>query len=155
MLSRIPILGTTSGELPFGEGPQQRSYLAVRLDVGGGDDLLAVDTHLQDSDDPWTTEPQITTVLEAWGGVEPAVIAGDMNLQPEEDGVRLFLEAGLVSVQDEIGYPCEPTATDPDPDEPCDRVDWIFVTPGVEPSDFVIVETRASDHLPLAVTVTI
>jgi endonuclease/exonuclease/phosphatase family metal-dependent hydrolase len=60
-----------------------------------------------------------------------------------------------VSVQDEIGDPFEPTATEPDPEQPCDRVDWIFVTRDVEPSAFVIVETRASDHVPLAVTVTI
>lgn len=155
VLSRVPIRATASGELPYGEGPQQRSYLAVRLDVGGGDGLFVVDTHLQDSDDPGTTEPQITAVLKAWGGETPAVIAGDMNLQPDEDDVQLFLDAGLVSVQDEIGDPCEPTATEPEQDEPCDRVDWIFVTPDVEPSDFVIVETPASDHLPLAVTLTI
>ena len=88
---------------------------------------------------------QITTLLGVWGGEEPAVIAGDMNLQPDEEDVELFLDAGLESVQEEIGDPCEPTATEPDPAEPCDRVDWIFVTPDVEPSEFEIVETRGSD----------
>lgn len=156
VLSRVPILGSTSGELPYGEGPQQRSYLAVRLDLGGGGELLVIDAHLERRfEDPETRRRQITTLLDAWGGEEPAVIAGDMNLQPDEDDVQLFLDAGLVSVQDEIGDPCDPTATEPDPEEPCDRVDWIFVTPDVEPSGFEIVETRASDHLPLAVTVTI
>jgi len=156
VLSRVPMLETTSGQLPYGEGPQQRSYLAVRLDLGGGGELLVIDAHLERRfEDPATRRRQITTLLDVWGGEEPAVIAGDMNLQPNEDDVRLFLDAGLVSVQDEIGDPCEPTATEPDPDEPCDRVDWIFVTPDVEPSAFEIAETRASDHLPLAVTVTI
>jgi endonuclease/exonuclease/phosphatase family metal-dependent hydrolase len=156
VLSRVPILATASGELPYGEGPQQRSYLTVRVDVGPGEGLLVIDTHLERRfDDPETRRTQIATLLEVWGGEQPAVVAGDMNLQPDEDDVRLFLDAGLVSVQDQIGDPCEPTATEPDPEEPCDRVDWIFVTQDVEPTGFEIVETRASDHLPLAVTVTI
>ena len=153
VLSHIPILGSTSGELPYGEGPQHRSYLAVRLDVGSRE-LLVIDAHLERRfEDPATRRRQITTLLDVWGGETPAVIAGDMNLQPDEDDVQLFLDAGLVSVQDEIGDPCEPTAAEPDPDEPCDRVDWIFVTPDVEPSEFEIGQTPASDHLPLAVTV--
>ena len=48
---------------------------------------------------------QITTLLGVWGGEEPAVIAGDMNLQPDEEDVELFLDAGLESVQEEIGVP--------------------------------------------------
>ena len=153
VLSRLPIRATTSGELPFGEGPQQRSYLAVLLDVGGGQELLAIGTHLQDT--PETRERQIASLLDVWGGATPAIIAGDMNLQPDEQDVQLFLGAGLVSVQDEIGDPCEPTAFAPEPDEPCDRPDWIFATPDLGLSAFVIVESPASDHLPLAVTLTV
>jgi endonuclease/exonuclease/phosphatase family metal-dependent hydrolase len=156
VLSRLPVRATTSGELPFGEGPQQRSYLALLLDAGGGQELSVIATHLQESSgDPETRERQILSLLEVWGGASPAIIAGDMNMQPDEDDLQLFLEAGLVSVQDEIGDPCEPTAFEPKPDEPCDRPDWIFATPDLGLSAFVIVESAASDHLPLAVTVTV
>lgn len=152
VLSRLPILATTSGELPFGDGPQHRSYLSVLVDAGGGQELLVIGTHLQDA--PGTTrEQQIRSLLEAWDGREPAVIAGDMNMQPDEDDVQLFLDAGLVSVQDQIGDPCEPTAYEPKPEKPCDRPDWIFATPELELSAFEIVESPASDHLPLVVTV--
>jgi endonuclease/exonuclease/phosphatase family metal-dependent hydrolase len=156
VLSRLPIRATAGGELPLGEGPQQRSYLTVVVDAGGGQELMVIDTHLQESSgDPETRTRQITTLLDAWSGREPAVIAGDMNLQPDEDDVQLFLEAGLVSVQDEVGDPCEPTAFEPKPEKPCDRPDWIFATPDLALSDFVIVASPASDHLPVVVTVTI
>jgi len=156
VLSRLPVRATTTGELPFGEGPQQRSYLALLLDAGGGQELSVIATHLQESSgDPETRERQILSLLEVWGGASPAIIAGDMNMQPDEDDVQLFLEAGLVSVQDRIGDPCEPTAFEPKPDKPCDRPDWIFATPDLGLSAFVIVESAASDHLLLAVTVTV
>lgn len=155
IFSRLPILRTETGPLPFGDGPQRRSYLRATIDVGGGETLVVVATHLQQTEGSDTRAQQIDRVLEVWGGEAPAVIAGDMNLQPGEDDERRFLGAGLVSVQDEAGDPCEPTAWDPDPGEPCDRPDWIFTTPDLGLSDFVIVRAPASDHLPLAVTVTL
>jgi endonuclease/exonuclease/phosphatase family metal-dependent hydrolase len=155
VLSRLPVIRSSAGELPFGAGPQQRSYLSVTFDVGG-QELVVLDTHLQVSgSDPATRTRQIEFLLDAWGGVTPAILAGDMNLQPDEDDVQLFLDAGLVSVQDRIGAQCEPTAFEPDPDEPCDRPDWIFATPDLRLSSFVIERTPASDHLPLAATVII
>jgi hypothetical protein len=44
---------------------------------------------------------------------------------------------------------------EPTPDKPCDRPEWIFAMPDLGLSAFVIVESPASDHLPLAVTVTV
>ena len=156
ILSRLPILEATGGALPFGEGPQQRSYIMTRLDTGNGRDLTVIGTHLQESaGDPATRTNQIDTLLDVWGGASPAVVAGDMNLQPDEEDVQRFLDAGLVSVQDEIGDPCEPTAFEPEPDKPCDRPDWVFATPDLDPSEFLIVRTPASDHLPIAVAFTL
>jgi endonuclease/exonuclease/phosphatase family metal-dependent hydrolase len=156
VLSRLPVLGMASGELPFGEGPQHRSYLMVSLDVDGDRELSVIATHVQESSgDPQTRTDQISSVLEVWDGGSPVVVAGDMNMQPEEGDVQLFLDAGLVSVQDEIADPCEPTAFEPKPDKPCDRPDWIFATPDLGLSAFEIVRTPASDHLPLAVTLTV
>lgn len=155
VLSRLPVIASSGGELPFGAGPQLRSYLSVRFDVGGRE-LVVIGTHLQESgSDPQTRTRQIQFLLDAWDGVTPALIAGDMNMQPGEEDVQLFLDAGLVSVQDAIGDPCEPTAFEPKPEKPCDRPDWTFATPDLRLADFVIMRTPASDHLPIAVTVTV
>ncbi|HEX6230846.1 MAG TPA: endonuclease/exonuclease/phosphatase family protein [Actinomycetota bacterium] len=110
-------------------GPPGRSYIRATIDVGEGARLVVVATHLQGGEGSDTRARQIDRVLDAWGAASPAVVAGDMNLQPDEDGVQRFLGAGLVSVQDEVGGPCEPTAWEPGPEEPCDRPDWIFATP--------------------------
>ena len=155
ILSRLPIVETRGGPLPFGEGPQRRSYLLATIDVGGGRTLTVVGTHLQGSTGSDTRARQIDRVLEVLGGASPAVVAGDMNLQPNEDDVQRFLGAGLVSAQDAVGDPCEPTAWDPEPEEPCDRPDWIFATPDLALSDLTIVRAPASDHLALAVTLTL
>ena len=155
VLSRLPVIASSGGPLPFGAGPQQRSYLSVTFDVGGRE-LVVIGTHLQESGgDPQTRTRQIEFLLDAWGGDVPAIVAGDMNMQPGEEDVQLFLDAGLVSVQDAIGDPCEPTAFEPKPEKPCDRPDWIFATPDLGLADFVIMRTPASDHLPLAVRVTV
>ena len=155
ILSRLPVIANSGGELPFGGGPQQRSYLSVTFDVGGRE-LVVIGTHLQESgSDPATRSRQIDFLLETWGEEAPAIVAGDMNMQPGEDDLQLFLDAGLVSVQDAIGDPCEPTAFEPKPEKPCDRPDWIFATPDLGLADFVITRTPASDHLPIAVTVTV
>jgi endonuclease/exonuclease/phosphatase family metal-dependent hydrolase len=155
VLSRLPVIASSRGPLPFGAGPQQRSYLSVTFDVGGRE-LVVIGTHLQESGgDPQTRTRQIEFLLDAWGGDVPAIVAGDMNMQPGEEDVQLFLDAGLVSVQDAIGDPCEPTAFEPKPEKPCDRPDWIFATPDLGLADFVIMRTPASDHLPLAVRVTV
>jgi len=154
ILSRLPVIASSGGQLPFGEGPQQRSYLSVTFDVDGRE-LVVIGTHLQESgSDPATRTRQIESLLGAWGGVTPAIVAGDINMQPGEDDVQLFLDAGLVSVQDAIGDPCEPTSFEPKPEKPCDRPDWIFATPDLTLVDFDITRTPASDHLPIAVTVT-
>lgn len=154
ILSRLPVVASSGGQLPFGEGPQQRSYLSVTLEVGGRE-LVVIGTHLQESgSDPATRTRQIESLLRAWEGVSPAIVAGDMNMQPGEEDVQLFIDAGLVSVQDAIGDPCEPTAFEPKAEKPCDRPDWMFATPDLTLVDFGITRTPASDHLPIAVTVT-
>ncbi|MCI0634754.1 MAG: endonuclease/exonuclease/phosphatase family protein [Actinobacteria bacterium] len=155
ILSRLPVVASSGGELPFGAGPQQRSYLSVTFDVEGRE-LVVIGTHLQESaSDPQTRTRQVEFLIDAWDGVAPAIVAGDMNMQPGEQDMRLFLDAGLVSVQDAIGDPCEPTAYEPKPEKPCDRPDWVFATPDLGLADFVIERTPASDHLPIAVTVTV
>ncbi|HEU4529025.1 MAG TPA: endonuclease/exonuclease/phosphatase family protein [Actinomycetota bacterium] len=150
ILSRLPIVDVEGGPLPTGEELQQRSYVAATVRAGAGD-LLVIGVHLQGGDEG-TRARQIERVLAVWDGVAPAVVAGDMNMPADADDVSRFEDAGLVSVQDAIGARCLSTLTDPA--EPCQRSDWVFATPDLELGDFVVGTARASDHLPVAVTVT-
>jgi endonuclease/exonuclease/phosphatase family metal-dependent hydrolase len=152
MMTRLPILEHDAGFLPFGAGPQQRSYLRARIDLGGGSNITLIDVHLQHQEDkPATREAQIERLLDVWGGEKQTVIAGDMNTQPDEPNLDLFLDAGLLSVQDEAGLGYLPTATEEVVGG--DRVDYVFVTPDVSISRVAVPYSFASDHLPIAVTV--
>jgi endonuclease/exonuclease/phosphatase family metal-dependent hydrolase len=112
IMTRLPIVEHDGGFLPFGEGPQRRSYLRTRISLGEGRSITLIDVHLQHQEDkPATRRAQIEEVLRVWGGEPRTVIAGDMNTQPGEANLDLFLDAGLVSVQDEAGLGHLPTAT--------------------------------------------
>ncbi len=153
VLSHLPIEAVSAADLPYGEGPQHRSYVRVVLQVAPGRTLTVFGTHLQDGDRPTTNAAQIRTLLRAWDGEPATIIAGDMNVQPTEPNADLFAAAGLVSAQDVAGRSEASTARDPN--FPGDRVDWIFGSSDVALSGFEIYPSAASDHLPLVVRVTI
>jgi endonuclease/exonuclease/phosphatase family metal-dependent hydrolase len=154
IMTRLPIVEHDGGFLPFGEGPQRRSYLRARIGLEEGRSITLIDTHLQHQEDkPETRRAQIEEVLRVWGGEPRTVIAGDMNTQPGEANLDLFLDAGLVSVQDEAGLGHLPTATQETVRG--DRVDYVFVTEGVSFRDVAVPYSFASDHLPIAVTVSV
>jgi endonuclease/exonuclease/phosphatase family metal-dependent hydrolase len=154
IMTRLPIFEHDAGFLPFGAGPQRRSYLRARIDLGGGSNITLIDIHLQHQEDNTATrEAQIQQVLDVWGGEQQTVIAGDMNTQPDEPNLELFLDAGLLSVQDEAGLGHLPTATEEVVGG--DRVDYVFVTPDVSFSRVAVPYSFASDHLPIAVTMSL
>jgi endonuclease/exonuclease/phosphatase family metal-dependent hydrolase len=151
ILSSHPIELDRVLQLPYGEGPQERS--AVGATIGGDPSLFVVGVHLQHGDRPATRTEQIEAVIETWGDLDAWLMAGDLNMQPAEADASLLEESGLSSVQDLIGDPDASTARDPQ--HPGDRVDWIWVTAGtLEVSNFAIPRSEASDHLPLVVDVT-
>jgi len=148
ILSRLPLRSAEAGLLPAVSGKQRRSYLAVVVEVGDVP-LTVVGTHLE-ADSP----EQIEAVLDVWGGASPAVIAGDMNLQlDDEAAVDLFRDAGLVDASGATGDPCRTTSAQPT--SPCDRTDWVWLTPDLEIRSFRIGAIDASDHLPIHVTVAV
>lgn len=63
-----------------------------------------------------------------------------------------FSRTDLRSAQDVTGHAGLPTCCWPSVDH---RIDWILGTPDLRFTDFEIIRTKASDHLPQAVTVTV
>jgi endonuclease/exonuclease/phosphatase family metal-dependent hydrolase len=152
IMTNLPIPAHDGGFLPFGEGPQRRSYLRAEIEVNGEGTMTVIDVHLQHQPERiQTREDQIQRLLQVWGGSDRTVIGGDMNTQPNEANLRLFLDAGLVSVQDAAGLGHLPTATEPS--VLGDRVDYVFVTSDLSFADVAVPFSGASDHLPIAVTI--
>lgn len=71
-----------------------------------------------------------------------AIVLGDLNSQPESEELRVLLETGLRHAVPE-DLPTYPS------DVPRCRIDYILVTPDWRASDARVVQTLASDHLPL------
>ncbi len=138
--------------LPFGAGPQHRSALSVRTQVGGVP-VTATSIHLQHrpSNSATRTE-QIQTFLHsapAEPGSPPRIVGGDLNATPGTQEVGLLTGAGFVSAVDAVGDPN--ALTDPS-SAPTRRIDWVFGR-GIRFTDArVLSGVTLSDHLPLVVT---
>jgi endonuclease/exonuclease/phosphatase family metal-dependent hydrolase len=147
ILSRLPMTPVAAGRLPSVSGKQARSFLIVRLDAGSGRSITVVGTHLETD-----ARSQIDALLAAWGTAMPAVIAGDMNMQPlDTANVALFTGAGLIDAEGATGDPCRTTSAEPTSN--CDRPSWVWLTQDLGIHDFWIGTVAASDHLPVHITV--
>ncbi len=151
ILSSLPLSEVDTGQLPYGAGPQHRSYASAKVELASGRTVRVMTAHLQDHTDNHPTRlAQINVLLKRWHHTYPAVIAGDFNSMPGWPEIQRFDAAGLVSAQDTAGRTgllSSPT------DRPKYRPDWIFGTPDVSFRNFAMPDTQASDHFPLAVTV--
>ncbi|MCA9883513.1 MAG: endonuclease/exonuclease/phosphatase family protein [Anaerolineae bacterium] len=152
-LSRVPIGDHYYGALPMEYAGEQRRYLLTEIPMPDGDPLRVINAHLTVA---WLGAedrmPQFDVLLDLWNDEPRTLIAGDFNTYPGNDDIEAVLAAGLVSAQDTIGDPQENTVA---ADFPTTRYDWILVSPEIELSDFVVVDTTASDHRPVAVTITV
>ena len=143
ILSRLPITEVDSGLLP-NDGVQERGYAVVRVEVPGDDLTVAVaHTHSRST-------VQVAALLEAVDADSRLVIAGDMNIAPDDPEVAMFTDAGLIDTVGTTGDPCRTTSAEPT--SGCDRPDWVFITPDIGIDNLRIGTGGASDHLPIHVT---
>lgn len=153
ILSRFPILEWETTFLPQGTGPMRRNAVRAVLDLGRGERATVIVAHLDHREEGAPTRlGQIERLVELSDGDPRAVVAGDMNARPGSEELARLTGAGLVSAQDEVGDPSLGTYPSTDPDR---RIDYIFGGRAVEFADFSRPLTTASDHLPLAVTVSL
>ncbi|MDT0305354.1 endonuclease/exonuclease/phosphatase family protein [Streptomyces sp. DSM 44917] len=143
LLTSLPVVDRANGGLPHG-----RSYASATVRLTDGETSRVTTTHLDGAEDPGARLAQLGPLLRAVGPDRAAVLAGDLNARPGSPETREVTAAGLRSAQDEIGDPDRDTAL-----APPRRVDWILGAPGVSFGEFEILDSDASDHLPLAVTV--
>ncbi|MBI3648593.1 MAG: endonuclease/exonuclease/phosphatase family protein [Actinobacteria bacterium] len=129
VLSRLPILRAEAVPLPYGSGPQHRSFVRVDVSLGSGTTATVIGAHLENGGGTGTRAQQIRRILTYLGNAPRTIIAGDMNMQPSDADLALFENAGLQSAQDVTGNGALSSARDPN--FPGDRPDWIFGTKDV------------------------
>ncbi|MFR9725269.1 endonuclease/exonuclease/phosphatase family protein [Streptomyces sp. MS19] len=138
LLTGLPVTAADTGVLPG-----ERSHAVVDLRLTDGETARVVTAHT--GPDTAQHEP----LLRALDGDPHAVLAGDLNSEPDSPEVAALLAAGLHSAQDGAdGLADRDTAVGPPR-----RVDWILGGQGVAFGDVRLTGTEASDHLPLTATV--
>ena len=106
--------------------------------------------HLEDGSD--IRQVQSDALISGWSERPLTVLLGDMNGVPNTPEIVMLAEAGMVDISAEIGTQPTYTYYSTDPDH---QIDYIWLSPDWLASNFNIYQTTASDHLPLAVTLTI
>ncbi|WP_406067065.1 endonuclease/exonuclease/phosphatase family protein [Micromonospora sp. NBC_01638] len=152
VLSRWPVSDPRTLPLPAVGAPTGAQALAVTLDLGAGVRAAVVSTHLQPPPGrgPVVQARAVADFATRYAAGRPLVVAGDLNTEPGDEAFGQFINAGLVDAL----AAARPLATSP-ADDPREQIDHIFVSPGLTPGDPVAPRSTASDHLPVAVTLTL
>lgn len=134
----------------FKEKDWVRSILSVIIDLPGGQKMKIIDVHgiwnQTRMGDERTVAQSKFIVSELLKDNIPTVIAGDFNLLPESQSIKI-LEKYATNLSVKYGLKTtRPKVNDNDKDR---VVDYIFVTNGIKVEDFKAVNTNVSDHLPL------
>jgi endonuclease/exonuclease/phosphatase family metal-dependent hydrolase len=155
VLSRYPILSGEVTRLPREGVPLRRSVLGVELDLGEGRRLRVVVTHLhhvEGDDGARVRLAQLPRLLEAVAGPEGTVVLGDFNAEPGSAEIARVRAAGLTDAFVAAGGRSADERTWPS-DRPDRRIDYIWLSAGLEATGFAATTSTASDHRGIAVTV--
>lgn len=139
VLTTMEIVGTRSHSLT--SKGEQRGAFEVSLSTPDGP-LTVFCTHWGlDRDERLTQARELAAFVNA--APSPKLICGDFNERSEAAGVtELIALAGLIDA-----YPDGPPTFDAD--QPSERIDMILHDPSIAIDSISVIDTQASDHLPL------
>ncbi len=147
ILSRYPILQHGQAALPDEDALISRGYLWAEIDIGGEAPLFLIATHLHHVEaDHYIRLKQVPALLDLWGGRPLTVLLGDLNAEPDWEEMALLYGAGLIDSWLETGGGDGFTWPAVGADK---RIDWIWHTADLIAVRAEVVQTLASDHLPV------
>ncbi|SBT53061.1 endonuclease/exonuclease/phosphatase family protein [Micromonospora auratinigra] len=151
VLSRFPVRSGRTRPLAAHGAPTGAQALGITLDLGGRE-LAVVATHLQPPPGrgPVAQAREVAAFATRYAAGRPLVLGGDLNTEPGEPAFTAFTAAGLVDAL----AAARPLPTSP-ADDPRQQIDHVFVSPGIGAADVAAPRSTASDHLPVAVTLTL
>ena len=152
VLSRFPIANYENHEMPNNDTVRlDRAYLTVEVDVGGGERIDVVATHFHSGDgDSEIRIPQAMAVLGAVDSSRTTVLLGDFNAHPDHPEMLLFADTGFNDTFVASGATGDGFTYRAD--NPWERIDYVWASPDLKVRDLSVPDSRASDHLAVAVT---
>jgi endonuclease/exonuclease/phosphatase family metal-dependent hydrolase len=151
ILSRYPIIETGFGELPKEGSLIKRGYLWALIDVGAEEPLLVIVTHLHHiEEDSNIRVVQVPVIMDFWDEGSSTVVIGDLNANPDSPEMKLLAEAGLVDAWLEAGFGAGYTDAS---NAPVKRIDFIWHSVDLETIEIEVIQTQASDHMPVIATI--
>jgi endonuclease/exonuclease/phosphatase family metal-dependent hydrolase len=139
ILSRYPILHGGWGGLHRLDSLVGRGFVWAEIDLGGGETLLVIGTHLG-TERAELRIAQVGALLQTWPPRPRMALVGDMNAPPGSKEIQMILDAAFEDAWTEMGQAERP------------RIDWVFHTPDLIATNVMMVESTASDHLPVVAT---
>ncbi len=151
ILSRFSVVASSNYELPPRDLFIRRGYLVTKIDIGNGEYLTVIATHLHHlSEDSEIRQQQVPVILTTWNNAKMTVIAGDLNAEPDSPEIKMFREAGLIDVMSGSIPPEGYTYHSADLYQ---RIDYIWITPDLKAENAGVFQSTASDHLPVIVEI--
>ena len=153
VLSRYPIVRAETHPMPNNDRLRlDRAFTVAVVDVGGGDRLTVIATHLHHPRDGGAERvPQVQALLDYWGAAGKTVLLGDLNALPGDPEIEMLWQAGLVDAFEAAG--AEPPGYTSPSEGPQRRIDYIWVSDDLSAGAFVTRESQASDHFAVAATI--
>jgi len=150
VLTNLPVTAYETERLSADGAPTGAQALGVVIRVGGRE-LAVVSTHIQPPGGraPLVQVREISAFATRFGRDRPTVVAGDLNIEPGDPSMDAFADAGYGDALAAF----RPVPTFP-ADRPTKQIDHVLVRGGLTASDPSVGTTTASDHAPLAVTLT-
>lgn len=151
ILSKYPILDSKNYKLTkLTDDEEQRGLLEAQVHVAGEEVWFYV-THTDHHEDPTTRARQVKDIFAITSKHNNNILVGDLNATPDAPELELlfrnFTDTWDVT-QDSLGY------TFP-ADSPNQRIDYVLTSPGIKVDSTQVIQSLASDHLPVTANVTI
>lgn len=152
VLSRWPVAASEVIPLP-NDPPQERAggsrepRVALFVVSNG---IRILNTHLDASKDETWRLQEVAKLIEAADRAEPTLVGGDFNSEPASETRRRMAETGYRDAWQECGTGGELTFP---ASAPVKRIDYLFLSGDTRCTAAQVLDTTASDHRPLLVTV--
>ncbi len=156
VLSKYPLAQVRAQRLPYGAGPQKRSFVSATV-AHPLADVQVTSTHLQHRvGNAETRLEQVDSLLEHVDSGEnngATILGGDFNAEPDSLEIETLTEATWLSTLDAAGNAEQNTSPSHDP---AVRIDWLFTGSRLQTENAEVLPGKtASDHLPLVADLTV